>query len=351
METLLNKTKFAVGYQLPDEGEEPFASIVRDFKESIEEVYFPWLDLSSGRMPSGNIRGNVDWAMQKKLEKDLKLFKEMGIKLDLLLNANCYGRYAVSQYLANLICSIIDRIQEAIGNLDIITTTSLMIARVVKENFKDIDVRASVNMRIETIKSMEYLSHLFDSFYIRREYNRDFSRIKEMKEWCDLHNKGFYMLVNSGCMNFCSGQTFHDNLVAHEKEINEMINLTGYNPILCQNYYKNKDNRVSFLQQHSWIRPEDIINYETYFPVVKLATRMHSNPVKVIQAYSDARFSGNLLDLMEPSHEHLFSGCFIDNSRFPDDWFTRTTECDKKCYKCDYCESVLKQVLIMMTEL
>lgn len=33
--------KFAVGYQLPDEGEEPLVAIVRDFRDHIEEVYFP----------------------------------------------------------------------------------------------------------------------------------------------------------------------------------------------------------------------------------------------------------------------------------------------------------------------
>lgn len=161
--------KFAVGYQLSEEGDEPFINIVRDFKESIEEVYFPCPDMPSGRMPLGNIRGVIDWESQKKLEK--------------------------------------------VG-LDIVTTTSLTIAKAVKDNFSDIEVRASVNMRLGTVKSLEYIEDLFDSFYLQREYNRDFERIREMKRWCDLHNKGLYMLVNSGCLNFCSAQTFHDNLIA-----------------------------------------------------------------------------------------------------------------------------------------
>ena len=42
--------KFAVGYQLPEEDEESLINIIKDFKEKIEEVYFPWLDLPSGRM-------------------------------------------------------------------------------------------------------------------------------------------------------------------------------------------------------------------------------------------------------------------------------------------------------------
>ncbi len=337
--------KFAVGYQLSEEGEESFLDLIKDFKEYIDEVYFPWLDIPTCRMSLTNRRGFVDWKGQERLEEDLKMFRRMGIKLDLLLNGNCYGKYSVSQYLSNLVCSIIEHIQEIAGGLDIVTTASPAIAHTVKKNFKDADVRASVNMRIGTIKGMEYLSGLFDSFYLQREYNRDFSRIKEIKEWCNLQNKDLYMLANSGCMNFCSGQIFHDNLVAHEKEIGEMTNITGYNPVLCQNHYRDKDNWVSFLQG-SWIRPEDIKNYKEYFPVVKLATRMHSNPRKVIQAYVEEKFSGNLLDLMEPGYGPLFLPYIMDNSRFPDDWFKKTTGCDKRCYRCNYGKSVLKKVLL-----
>lgn len=336
--------KFAIGYQLPDEGEESFADIVKEFSSHIEEVYFPWLDMPSGRSPLTDRRGFVDWQGQRKLEKDLKAFKKMGIKLDILFNANCYGQYSISQYLANLVCSIIDHLKGEIG-LDTVTTTSLMIARIVKENFKDVEVRASVNMRIGTVKGMQYVSHLFDSFYLQREYNRDFQRIKEVKEWCNSHNKGLYLLANSGCMNFCSGQTFHDNLVAHEKEINEMVNINRENPSLCWDYYRNKDNWVSFLQ-NSWIRPEDIKNYQNYFSIIKLATRMHANPRKVIQAYTEEKFSGNLLDLLEPGYGPLLSPYVIDNSRFPKDWFEISTTCSRKCHDCNYCLKVLDKVLV-----
>lgn len=339
--------KFAVGYQLSEEGEEPFTNIIKDFKESIDEVYFSWLDMPSGRAPLMDRRGSIDWDVPKIQEQDLANLKNMGIKLDLLFNAACYGRYSLSQYLANLVCSTIGYIKEKFS-LDVVTTTSLMIARVIKKNFKDIDVRASVNMRIGTIKGMEYVSDFFDSFYIQREYNRDLKRITELKKWCDSNDKKLYILVNSGCLNFCSGQVFHDLLVAHEKEINEMINVKE-NSILCWHYYKNKDNWIHFLQ-NSWIRPEDIKNYEKYFSMVKLATRMHSNPRKVIQAYDEEKFNGNLLDLVEPGYGPVFYPYIIDNSRFPKDWFKKTTECDKKCHKCDYCKSVLQKVLVKLLE-
>ena len=129
-------------------------------------------------------------------------------------------------------------------------------------------------MKIGTVKGMQYNSDLFDSFYIQREYNRNMKRIVELKEWANKNNKDIYILVNSGCLNFCSGQIFHDNLVAHEREISEMDNMEKWNPILCWNYYTKRNNWVSFLQ-NSWIRPEDLQNYKPYFSMVKIATRMH----------------------------------------------------------------------------
>ncbi|MBU0477838.1 hypothetical protein KKC91_04640 [bacterium] len=338
--------KFAVGYQLPEQDEESLVDIVRDFREHISEVYFPWLDMPSGRSPMTMRDGFVDWDGQRKLEEELKKFKEMGIKLDLLLNANCYGQYSLSEHLKNLVCSVISHLKESTG-IDIVTTTSLMIARTVKENFPDIDVRASVNMRIGTVRAMEYVADLFDSFYVQREYNRNPDRIQELREWADKNNKKLYILVNSGCLNFCSGQVFHDNLVAHEKEIGTMKNIKDWNPILCWNYYAKRENRVTFLQ-NSWIRPEDIHNYNSYFSMAKLATRMHANPRKVIQSYVEEKFNGNLLDLLEPGHSPIFSPYIVDNSKFPEDWFKKTSNCTRNCHQCNYCKQVLEKVLIRM---
>ncbi len=340
--------KFAVGYQLPEEDEEPLVHIVRDFREQIDEVYFPWPNMPSGRSPMGSMDGAVDWQAQRRLESDLSAFKEMGLKLDLLLNASCYGRYGFSRYLANKVCSIVAHLRDSVG-LEVVTTMSPMIARVIKQNFPAIDVRASVNMRLGTLKSLQYVADLFDSFYLQREYNRDLERIQELKDWCNREGKDLYMLANSGCLNFCSVQTFHDNLVAHEQEVSEMFNVRDETPALCWRYYQQRENWVAFLQ-NSWVRPEDIHHYEPYFSVIKLATRMHENPHMVIRAYCEERFMGNLPDLLEPGHGPVFAPYVIDNTRFPKDWFVKTTSCDKRCDRCNYCSSVLECVLVNVEE-
>jgi collagenase-like PrtC family protease len=340
--------RFAVGYQLPSEGEEPLADTLADFGDEVAEVYFAWPGMPSGRSPMGQEHGAVDWEAQERLEADLRRFTAAGLKLDLLLNASCFGKYSNSRYLANRVGSVVDHLLETTG-LDIVTTMSPMVARLLKEHFPTVEVRASINMRLGTVKTFGYVADRFDSYYVQREYNRDLERLGELKAWCDANGKGLHLLANSGCLNWCSVQTFHDNQVAHEAEAAELVNVTDRAPALCWEHYANQEHWVSFLQ-NSWVRPEDVHHYEPYVSVMKLATRMHQRPRTVIAAYCAGRYDGNLPNLFEPGHGPCFGGHVIDNTRFPADWFARTTACDKRCHACGYCAEVLEQVLVWVGE-
>jgi collagenase-like PrtC family protease len=336
--------KFSVGYQFFDEYGNSFAESLCNIKQHIAEVYFSWLDTASCRSSLVNDRGQVYWEAQTVLEKDLKMLKENGIALNLLFNANCYGEKAISTYFQNYICSVVEHIQDTAGGLDSVTTTSPFVAKVVKQYFPEVKTRASVNMRIGSIKGMKYLADVFDGYYLQRDYNRDLKHIEKLKNWTDENNKSLHLLANSGCMQFCSAQTFHDNAVSHEKEIAEISNKKDFCVSACWEYYKKKENWAELLQ-NTWIRPEDIHHYEPYFSVLKLATRMTNRPLNVIKAYINGGYRGNLLDLLEPNHTSLLNGYYLSNSRFPNDWFDKTTNCKKECESCTYCNEVLKTIL------
>jgi collagenase-like PrtC family protease len=341
--------RFSVGYKFFDENDNPMAESLCKMAERIEEVYFPWNDTETCRASLVNDRGYINWDGQAFMENDLRMLKDHNIKLNLLLNANCYGEKSISNYLKNYVCSIIEHIQDDAGGLDFVTTTSPFIARMVKKNFPEVKTRASVNMRIGNIIGMRYLEELFDGFYIQRDYNRNLVHLKEVKEWTDSKGKTLHLLANSGCMKFCSGQVFHDNVVAHEKYIKEIQNVEDFNTAICWDYYAKKENWVS-LMQNTWIRPEDIHKYEGLFTSVKLATRMTLRPLSVIKAYIAGEYRGNLLDLTEPNHTAALKGYCIDNKKFPSDWFERASSCSGKCHNCNYCSSVLERVLTKVTD-
>lgn len=341
--------KFAVGFQLYNPGEEPFSQIVSTYREHISEVFFAWQDIATGRSAVATCHGMTDWTAQARTEEELRAIKAMGIKLDLLFNGNCYGQYAMSEKLSNTVCSLLSHLETAVGGVEIITTTSLAVAHVVKKYFPHIEVRASVNMKLGTVRAMEDVSELFDSYHVQRDYNRDLQRLQLLKSWAEEKGKKLILLANSGCFANCPGQTFHDNLVAHEAEICEVDNMKDFQPYVCWRNLKSRENWHKVLQ-NTWIRPEDLHHYEGLFDTVKLATRMHTLPGMVIDAYVRRSFYGNTLDLCEPGFGRAFAPYVIDNRAFPEDWFTQTSQCDKQCHRCGYCKSVLNQVLVNTEE-
>jgi hypothetical protein len=192
---------------------------------------------------------------------------------------------------------------------------------------------------------MRTVETYFDGFYLRRELNRRPEEIDRMKRWCDETGHRLYFLANSGCVADCAMHVFHDNLVAHEKDIAAMRNVNGFEPLTCKKYLSVHQNRHAFLQG-SWIRPEDVHHYEGLVSGMKLATRTHAHPGHVISAYARGKFSGNLLDLCEPGYGEIYSPYVIDNTRMPEDFFERVTACDKQCHMCNYCRKVYEDAIV-----
>lgn len=304
--------KYSVGYQLRNERD--FLEKIARLKDGIREVYFSWSDFPNGRNSQLRKTGMTPWEAQRRQEEDLTWLSEQGLRFNLLFNATCYGKDSQSRAFFNKVGETVDYIGTHMG-LESITTTSPLIAKFIKENFPELEVRASVNMGIGSIHGMDYVGEYFDSFYIQREYNRDFCKIRELKQWCEGTGKKLYALANGGCLDHCSAHVFHDNLVAHESEISAMDNGYAFKGI-CAEYLSKPENAQALLTKTSFIRPEDVELYEDLFPMMKLATRVHSNPCRVLRAYlEEGSYSGSTLDLLEPNHTALFYPWLLENRR------------------------------------
>lgn len=317
--------KFDVGYQLyPDY---TYINEIIKRKENISGVYFSWGDFPNGRNNQLKRADMLPWEAQTKQQKDLEILSKENISLNLLFNATCYGKDSQSRALFKKIGDVTEFCINKFF-LKKITTTSPLIAKFIKSNFKDIDIRASVNMGIGSTEGMEYVSEYFDSFYLKRELNRDFKKIKELKHWCDANGKKLYALANSGCLNNCSAHTFHDNLVSHESEISKMDN--GYEFFgICHDYLKKDQNIYKYFDVTGFIRPEDVYLYEELFDSLKLATRVNTNPVRVIKSYIDYKtHRGNVMELLEPNHSGIIRPYIVENSLIHSD-----IESEKLVYK------------------
>lgn len=338
--------KFTVGYQLQESGK-LMEEILRN-RERIYEVYFAW-----GTMPSG--RGGTAYhsslmpyeAIQLQMEQ-LTALAAHGIATNLLLNANCYGKDSLSRRFLSQTGDLIADFREKLG-LRSVTTTSPILAHFIKENFAELEVRASVNMEIGTVEGMEYLAEDFDSYYYRRELNRDLRQVARLRQWCDRNGKKLFMLANSGCLNFCSARQFHDNLVAHEQEIAQMDNGARF-VSQCSRFVSKEEHRTRILRHLNCVRPEELHLFEPYVEAAKLATRVSPRPENTVRAYMAGTYGGNLLDLLEPSHAGAFYPNILDNAALPRDYCEHVAHCDKHCEACDYCTDAYRNASVQLND-
>ncbi len=294
---LVNNIKFCVG--LPKNDSEFLDCIVQN-SEHIYEVYFSWGDFASGRSAQTDSDNLLPWELMEIQKSSLKKLSQNGIQLNLLFNANCYGKDSQSRAFFEKVGNTAEYIRENYG-LASITTASPLIAKFFKNNFECVDVRASVNMEIGTKEGIDYLCSYFDSFYAKRELNRDKKSLKELSDFAASKGKRLFMLVNSGCLNNCSAHNFHDNLVAHEAEIAKMDNCYNFCGI-CHEYLKREENIFKIIDNTNFVRPEDIDGYDGLVVAAKLATRIHKNPTEVLKSYINRKYSGDVLRLLEPAH-------------------------------------------------
>lgn len=338
--------KFTVGY--PRSTNSGFINSVIENKNHINEFYFSWLDTPSGRTMACAEQTLTAYERQKQQESDLRRIADEGIALNMLFNANCYGENSQSRAFFNSVGDLIDYIQREFG-LATITTASPLIAKFVKENFEGIDTRASVNMEIGSIEGMSYLADYFDSFYIKRELNRNMPELLRLRKWCDENGKEMYLLANSGCLNFCSAHNFHDNLVAHEAEISKMDNGYQFTGV-CWDFLASEAGKRNWLSRTNFIRPEDVELYENITPAMKLATRVNFSPQRVLQAYINRAYRGSVMELLEPNHSGAFYPNYIENTKFDKDFASTVLNCNKQCEKCNYCENVMNGANIKLAD-
>ena len=337
--------KFTVGYQnIPDD------TLIRkiiEYKERISEVYLSFGDFASGRGKASRSDSLSVYEATEKQCVDLDALSEAGLSFNLLFNGNCYGKDSLSRAFFNKVGETADYVEQRFG-LRSVTVTSPIVAKFFKVNFPHLEVRASVNMEIGTTEGMDYIADVFDGYYMKREYNRDFSRIRLLKSWCDANGKKLYALANSGCLNYCSVHNFHDNVVAHEDEILQMDNAYDFHG-KCHEYLSDTKKQRYMIRNTNFIRPEDVPLYEGYFEAMKLATRVSASPVRILTAYMNGRYFGGINDLLEPNHGYLIAPSFLDNGKFPKDFAETVGNCSKDCEHCTYCTDVFEAVRTTLT--
>ena len=303
----------------------------------IREVFFAWPDVLSCR-PAPDYTPEL----RERQQADLAWARAHGLELDTLFNCNCYGDQAISPELADFVSSTL-RKMDAVGLFpDTVTTTSPFIATILRQRFPSVKIRLSVNQRVHGSVGFEPILPLFDSFYATRERHRETEWLKRMSGWARAHGKTIGIQANSGCLRQCPYQTFHDNLHGHNRRAQSKVGEAfDFSAFICREHFACGGHE-DFLRG-TWLRPEDLPRYEPLVDVVKLATRRHPFPEKIVAAYANYAFDGDLAELMDA--RHVFPNIF-DNACFADSLWDEVRECPdaNDCRHCGRCASLLAKV-------
>ena len=332
------KRTLAVGHFLNAD----FQSACAPHLGRIRETFFAWPGVLSCR-PAPDFTPEL----RARMVADLSWARANGVELDTLFNCNCYGDAAISPELADFVSRNLREMDAAGLFPDTVTTTSPFIAKVLRRRFPSVKIRLSVNIRVHGTVGFEPIMDLFDSFYASRERHRELDWLAELARWSRANGKILGMQANSGCIRQCPYQTFHDNLHGHgdgrrPQDVATMKDY-GFTFFLCKENYER--GRYEDFLRSTWIRPEDLPEYEEHVDIVKLATRRHPHPVEVLNAYATYSYGGNLADLMDACHVLPKS---FDNKSFDENlplWRdVRGCRYANDCRHCGKCAALMDAV-------
>lgn len=321
---------------------ESFREVCAPYLGRISEVFFGWPGILNCRSVGGE-----DSIPGARLVEELRWSRGNGLRLDALFNCNCYGDHAMDETMKSEVLNAL----EAMGGYgllpDVVTTTSPFVAQIIRETHPRICLRASVNMRIHGSIGFEACAELFDEYYVSRERQRDFAYMEGMRQWALQNGKRLGMQVNSGCIRQCPYQTFHDNLHGHQRQRQmEAGRKIGFELFCCRKRLQD-DHAYEDILKGTWVRPEDTCFWEPYVSFLKLSTRRVPFPEKIIRAYAERHFAGNLLEILDPMLSQCIGEYEIANERFPSNWAQSGIggACANDCTHCGRCRMVLEQIL------
>ena len=311
---------------------------VSSYRGFVSEIFFPLPGMVSGvRQSDFANRDNAS-----RFYRDLSRLRAMDVDGVLLLDASCYGGDVVTEPFFRLIERGVQTVKESI-HLKAVVTMTPPLAEFLKKAFPKLEIRASVNERIGLVNQMEYAGRCYDGFYLRSDLSRDIRLVEKARKWCEAHEKSLHLVANSGCLYECPFLLEHLNTMGHQAEIAVGGSAWSGRAMQCREALVEAANRVQILQG-GWIRPEDLGRMEGFFDTIALLSNDIPQALKVLKAYTEGRWDGDLLELLEPCHAGLAGLPPLKNNAFPTDWFEKTSTCHHVCDGCGYCAEILQKM-------
>jgi collagenase-like PrtC family protease len=324
----MTKIRFSLGYNQ----DKDMLKLLEKYKENIDYFYFPVPISYAG---SGRI-GNQSKDYQKTIKEIIKTCLNLGIKPLLLLNSTCDGKLIADKQYMNEVISYVKELNK-IG-LSSISLTNLLYVAPLKNVIPDIEIHSSVNCFIKDPEKADYLRQLgVDVITIDRDINYKLDIIEKIRSRTKLR---LCLMLNEGCLRNCPFRLTHFNKVAHSYSNNKEVR---FEEDSCFKLIKNNPHYLFRLQL---IRPEDLKRYKNIVDIFKIVSRENttSQIEKVLKAYIEEKYDGNLMDLISNTKKGNFP--FLENSKIDSDkFFEKMNKCNMICEECNYCKDIYKKLV------
>jgi collagenase-like PrtC family protease len=152
------------------------------------------------------------------------------------------------------------------------------------------------------------------------------------------------LLANEGCLPDCPFKPAHDAHLALGNMHLVRENTYDLNVDLgCLAALRARPERIF---QSPFIRPEDVDRVNPPVSFLKLGGRTLGAAFlqRVVDAYIQRRYHGNLLDLMD-TLEALSPVIHVSGEALPEDFHNRMCACPDNCQACGYCQDLARKVV------
>lgn len=230
-------------------------------------------------------------------EDHIRAAAARGLRFQYLLNGACTGNLEQSRSGQRKI----DRALDWIGSLPItgVTVASPYLLRRIKRRLPGLEVRISVFAQVDRVAKARMWEELgadsivLDSLLV----NRDFAALEAIRKAVSLDLE---LLASNSCLLDCALSPSHMTTLAHASGGSAGGAMVDWCFLRCGLMRIVEPSRYL---RADWIRPEDLGRYRALgFHRFKLTER--GAPTRLllrrVQAYSEGRYEGNLLDLVRP---------------------------------------------------
>jgi len=356
-----------------------------DFSET-EEIYGK---LNVGLIGGGRPTLTLPGVKKEKVKEFVAEAHKRNLKFNYLLNGTCFDNLEITKKGYRDIRKTLDWLAEI--HVDGISVSLPMVMEIIKTNYPQFSISASVQVRIDGFEKARYWQNLgadkINISYV--DINKDFDEIRKIKEktTCKIQT-----IANLMCMNKCPMVTLHANYNAHASQKNHVNNNFSFDYYLFSCAEKLLSNPVEILKS-AFIRPEDIHYYEAAgVDNIKLVERSMTTDAlaRIVKAYTVRSYDGNMMDLihglskyiiynkdtfyrkglkylLQPSKINIFKAhklvnqlttlrsekafnesfdLYIDNKKlngFMD--FFHKGNCNRDCNECNYCNKFAEKAI------